>query len=103
MATEINWDIPYHEYAIVKKIVERAKTYGIEFDEVDMQMDLVACHMNGCPLRLQALLEADDFNVAHDVVGIANHMNRETGKLERCFLPRFYDSEAAKEAKHVEC
>jgi len=27
----------------------------------------------------------------HDVSGIARHLNRETGRLEGCFLPRFSD------------
>lgn len=52
-------------------------------------MDLTACHANGNPLRLDDLLAADDFNLAHDVGGIRRHINRTTGKLENCFVPRF--------------
>lgn len=54
-----------------------------------LRMDLAACHANGCPLRLADLLGADDFNLAHDVYGIHRHINRETGKLDGHFLPRF--------------
>lgn len=51
-------------------------------------MDITATHLNGCPLQLQKFLDADDFNFAHDLVGIVNHMDRSTGQLIRCFLPR---------------
>ena len=37
--------------------------------------------------------QADDFNLMHDVTGINAHINRYSGKLERCFLPRFADME----------
>lgn len=63
----------------------------------DWVMDFTATHANGCPLKLQALLDADEFNFLHDAIGICRHLNRETGKLENCFLPRFYDRDAAKQ------
>lgn len=56
---------------------------------LDWRMDITACHANGNPLRLDDLFAADDFNFAHDVFGIERHLDRETGKLTRCFLPRF--------------
>jgi hypothetical protein len=52
-------------------------------------MDVTACHANGCRLRLRDFLEADDLNFYHDLLGIRRHINRETGKLEGVFLPRF--------------
>lgn len=57
-------------------------------DKMDVQMDVTACHANGCPLDLKKLLDADDFNFAHDIFGINQHINRKTGKLERFFVPR---------------
>lgn len=51
-------------------------------------MDVTACHANGCPLDLEKLLHADAFNFSHDVFGIARYINRNTGKLENCFVPR---------------
>jgi hypothetical protein len=54
-----------------------------------VQMDLAACHCNGCPLQLTELLDADDFNFSHDIFGIRRHLNRTTGKLDDRFLPRF--------------
>lgn len=58
-------------------------------DKRDLVMDLDATHSNGCPLDLERLAKADDFNLAHDVAGIFRHLNRKTGKLGGCFLPRF--------------
>jgi hypothetical protein len=50
-------------------------------------MDLSAAQ-NSAPMRLQDLLHFADPDFAHDVWGIARHINRETGQLEDCFLPR---------------
>lgn len=53
-------------------------------------MDVTACHCNGCPLRLQELLEADDFNFTHDVFGIRRFIDRTTGEMPGAkFHPRF--------------
>ena len=51
-------------------------------------MDLAAVHHH-TPLRLVEMADADDFNLIHDVAGIGNCLNRTTGKLEDCFVPRF--------------
>jgi uncharacterized protein DUF6874 len=56
---------------------------------LDIEMDIIATHCNGNPLRLDDLLNADDFNFMHDISGIATHLNRDTGKLEDFFRPRF--------------
>ena len=55
---------------------------------LDVDMDIRATHMT-CPLKLAELLEADGFNFMHDITGINRHLNRATGELENCFLPRF--------------
>ena len=57
-------------------------------DKLDLMMDIDATNEN-CPLRLKELLDADDFNFYHDLIGIGNNLNRKTKKLENCFLPRF--------------
>ena len=86
------------EREIIERIAKRAcalyHKYGnTDVDELDIQMDLEACHCNGCPLRLADMEQADNFNLMHDVTGINAHLNHDTGKLERCFLPRFTDME----------
>lgn len=98
----INFAASPEDAALIEKIAERHEAMfkrlfpSQTFDRLSATMDVTATHLNGCPLRLRDLLEADDFNFAHDVGGITRHLDRTTGKLTNCFLPRFYDSEAAK-------
>lgn len=84
----IQFNISKEDSALVSAIVDRAAAMQ-KIDRMAMHMDLTACHANGCPMDFQRLLDADNFNFSHDVAGINRHINRETGKLEDCFLPRF--------------
>jgi hypothetical protein len=52
-------------------------------------MDIAACNANGCKLKLEEFLAAPGFDFIHDVIGIQRHINRETGQLGDCFLPRY--------------
>lgn len=78
---------------LARKIARRARNLYLEArvdrDTSDIEMDLIATHANGCPLDFKRLFAADDFNLMHDVSGIARHIDRETGELTNCFLPRF--------------
>lgn len=74
---------------IVNRAIAMAARRHIDIDSRDAQMDICAVHSNGCPLRLNELLEADDFNFSHDVFGIFHYIDRRTGKLAHCFVPRF--------------
>jgi uncharacterized protein DUF6874 len=76
-------------HKIAKRAAEMAKAAGITYDLLTTEMDIVACHANGNPLKLDELLHADDSNFGHDVFGIRRHINRDTGKLEDFFSPRF--------------
>lgn len=83
-------DFDASEQYAVGKILERAEKdpnlmEGRE--RLDVAMDLAAVHHH-TPLRLMELAEADDFNFNHDMYGIRNHLDRETGELRR-FVPRF--------------
>lgn len=80
------------EAKLIGKIAVRAAKLGMLtgwYDRQTLIMDMTAAHSNGCPIDFERLLSADDFNFAHDVAGIANHIDRETGKLAGHFLPRF--------------
>lgn len=76
----------------ISKIVTRAaqmyQRYGIKCDNLSLMMDITTVHSNR-PLRLEELAEADDFNLMHDVSGIAKYLDRTTGQLTHGFLPRF--------------
>ena len=94
----VKFAINRHDFDTIEEIVNRA--WGIAWlrksyaSRTDMHMDVSAVHSNGNPLRLEDLLNADDFNFAHDMSGIHNCLNRKTGKLTRNFSPRFSSQEA---------
>lgn len=77
------------EAAIAERASNMAAIAGFSYPILDATMDIDACHNNGCPLKLHELLEADDFNFAHDAFGIRRHIDRTTGKLQDCFVPRY--------------
>lgn len=89
----ISFKATKEDFALISKIAKRAVAlaakFDVDYDIMTANMDINSCHSNGTPLRLAALLAADDFNFGHDVFGIRRHINRETGKLENCFVPRF--------------
>lgn len=74
---------------IARQAVNLAEKHNGKYLFSDAEMDITACHANGCVLKLTELYGADDFNFGHDVFGIRRHLNRETGKLENYFSPRF--------------
>jgi len=91
MQDQINWNISKNDNITIHKIIKRFKT-KFETDSksaINLEMDITACHLNGNPLKLTKLLEADDLNFFHDVLGIRNCIDRTTGKLTHCFLPRY--------------
>ena len=85
-------DLTKAEDEIVYEIVTRGLALLRSLDVLEtrtaLTMDISATHRL-CPLKLQELLDADDFNFNHDLLGIRRHLNRETGELEDFFLPRF--------------
>ncbi|OQS36657.1 hypothetical protein B0T40_09690 [Chromobacterium haemolyticum] len=84
----INWKVSSADLALIKKIADRA-VMEMDADLTTTIMDITATHMNGIPLRLQEMLEAPKLDFLHDIYGIAMHLNRKTGQMEDCFLPRF--------------
>ena len=77
------------EIQAIHEVAKRAMaTRGFRFDMMTLEMDISACHSNGCPLDFEKLLGFDKFNFMHDIVGISSNINRTTGKLKNCFLPR---------------
>jgi hypothetical protein len=86
---KIRFDSTPEDHALIEQIAGRGVVLSAgAWKYQDAVMDITACHRNGCPLLLEKLLNADDFNFAHDVFGIRANMNRKTGKLNGLFLPR---------------
>lgn len=92
---QISFDATAEELDLIAAIIERGEKLGFIAPRMTTIMDLVACNANGCPMDFKAMLEADDFNLMHDLAGINGHMDRNTGKLTRCFLPRFAKKDIA--------
>ena len=89
MKNEENLKKRKEESKLIMAIVERAwKSNMLYKEKIDMIMDISKVHENN-PMKLQEWLEADDWNFTHDIVGIATFLDRETGKLMDCFLPRY--------------
>jgi len=76
------------QMAIAERAMPLFRKAGVDVTKLEVFMDVANVH-KVCPLRLQELLEADDFNFSHDIGGIYSHFNRQTKKLENFFMPRF--------------
>ena len=74
---------------IAVRAMEVARQADVPLDRMTITMDVTACHLNSYPLRLADLLTAKAGDFSHDVFGIHRHINRETGELENCFVPRY--------------
>jgi hypothetical protein len=93
----LNWKVSPEDQALITRIADRAndlagrlglrgkRGYALR----DAMMDITAAHANGRPLDLAGLLAAKDGDFAHDVFGIRRHIDRNTGQLMDCFVPRF--------------
>lgn len=85
----ITFNASLPELKQIVQIVDRAERSNIAYaTRQDMIMDLEACHCNGTPLQLTELLHSKLIDFSHDIYGIAQHLDRETGKLYGGFLPR---------------
>jgi len=86
----INWKISKEDELAIIAIASRTYKELPDYPDQKMTliMDIEACHLNGCPLDLNGLLNFPVSDFLHDVTGIRKHINRENGKLEKGFIPR---------------
>lgn len=85
----VKFDVSPIDADLILKIVLRFRAIATtRVSLLDAQMDVTACHCNGTKLDLEKLLKFPDFDFLHDMAGIRNCIDRETGKLTNCFLPR---------------
>ena len=75
---------------LVSKIVGRAmrEPPDLNIDKQSLEMDIEAVHCNDIPIDLPRLLAIESPHFGHDVFGIQRFIDRETGKLTQCFVPR---------------
>jgi hypothetical protein len=88
----LNWTVSREDSDFILQCATRARAIyeeqGVPFDAFECNMDLTATHNHGCPMDFAKLLAAPDFDFIHDIAGIRRHINRETGQIENCFMPR---------------
>ena len=91
----MNWKTSRYEVELIEKVVARAealaKKHGVPFNRMNAHMDVTACHCNGSELKLAEMADpgkVQDSDFAHDFFGIQRHIDRSTGKLQDCFVPR---------------
>jgi hypothetical protein len=102
MSKRLKLALSREEHDLIAQIVNRAEKMNLLGNRNDdnyahvlviatetLSMSLTAAHCNGCPIDFARLLDADDFNFTHDVVGIDRNCCRKTGQLLNFFLPRF--------------
>ena len=96
MNRSIDWAVSKADAQRIARIVRLATAnHPSAFNPGTLTMDLTACHRNDCELDLLALEAAGSgdtqarFDFAHDLAGITRHIDRTTGQLGDCFLPRF--------------
>lgn len=71
------------------KLAERAEKMGIYHGErMSLLMDIENAD-KVFDLRLEDLLNADDFNFAHDIIGIVNNIDRNNPFDFDLFVPRY--------------
>ena len=73
------------------KIIERAQNSGYEIPNNDwsgLLMDLEATSLN-VDIDWESFLNAGEGDFGHDLWGIYENLNRQTGELDNGFLPRF--------------
>lgn len=96
----LNWKVSDRDSKLIEGIADRALAIAAgKRKKSDFLMDITACHANGCPLDLHALMMAEPFDFSHDVFGIERHLDRSSGHLMNCFTPRFSVSIPATEVK----
>jgi hypothetical protein len=89
--TITNWEISKPEFDLLVQVADRALAAFTHYpdDKRTLVMDLMACHANACALDFKSMLEGPLQDLSHDIYGIRKHINRDTGKLEDFFTPRY--------------
>ena len=92
MSRHVSFDVSEEDRALIADIVERAVAEGLVEDAPDarewLRLDLSTCKAQGCDIDFARLLGFGPFSFSHDIQGIINTLDRDTGRLMWCFIPR---------------
>ncbi len=86
---------------LIVLIAQRACKANKAIDFEKATMDLNVAHSSGNPLDFQKLLDFPEGDFNHDFYGIYANINRETGELDNCFVPRCSMDETAGEVEEM--
>ena len=86
MKNMIKFNTSSEDMKLIKQITDRIEDNNI--DKMFVMMDLSAIDSNDCKIDFLKLLNFDDFDFYHDIIGIMTHIDRKTGKLTKNFVPR---------------
>lgn len=90
----ITWTVSEADEKRIEACADRAMKMLPQADRLSLVMDMTATHANGCPLDFNRLLDFDQSSFLHDICGINAHIDRKTGALTGCFVPRCARHEA---------
>jgi len=80
---------------LISEIAKRAHKNFEQYIGSDLQITVLDIIMDiettnkTIPLDLSRLLAAPEADFNHDIIGIIQNLNRETGEIENCFSPRY--------------
>lgn len=80
--------VPAATRSLVTRVAMRAEREGLTDNVLSTRMDLTAVTTGDAPLDLKKMLTVEASTLAHDIYGIRDNLNRETGRLENHFMPR---------------
>jgi hypothetical protein len=85
---------PRNRMRLISKVADRAirivtgdTKADPSFNRMDFVMDIDFAQED-LGFSLEALLDSANADFVHDVAGIRRNMNRQTKKVDNCFLPR---------------
>jgi hypothetical protein len=76
-----------NDYNMIKAIVIRSLQIGLNINPLTVENDLICVHVIDCRLDLNKLYLSKVADFVHDILGIHENINRETGKINY-FVPR---------------
>ena len=85
-------DTTKEDYEAMSRVADRWNSLrekaGVDaVSKIHLVMDLDVAHTN-CPIDFEKLESFGDGDFSHDIGGIYSYVNRETGELDNCFVPR---------------
>jgi hypothetical protein len=91
----INLNATPTDDALAIQVIKRVKALtGEKLSTALASTELIACHLNACPLDFHAMLTRGEdpiqvYDVLADLAGIHHHFDRRTGQLRHGWKPRF--------------